>query len=240
MYQFWLPGSSLPFLKMIFMKQKLSKGLLLLMISAFYLNANSQTLKYDVVPVASKIYQQASNVFVYTAKGKLSATSALPVFYLTNLQEKDSTFFENLNKMVDEGSMPPMMIVGITKQTGNTGIIQEINSHDPKNILADFKTDDDNYFNFLDKEVIPLIEKKYNCSKYKILSSQEIAFTNYILKNHPAAFNAYVFEKPFIWVDNNQLTRLKPITTLNKNSGDIYFPEEYYLKYGKKPAWHQE
>ena len=206
-----------------------------------FLTANTQTIMYDVIPIQSKIYQQTSNILVYAAKGKLPATSTLPVFYLTNIHEKDSLFYGDLNKMVEEGNMPPMMIVGICKQMGNQGLIPAVNSHDPKNILANFKSDDDNYFDFIDKEVIPVIEKKYNCSKYKILSSNETAFTNYILKNHPSAFNAYVFEKPFIWVDNNQHSKTKfGVQSLNKNSADIYFPEEFYLKYGKKPAWHEE
>jgi uncharacterized protein len=222
------------------MKQIIVTGLKLVIACSFFLNAKSQSFSYDVVPVESKIYKQPSKVFVYTAHGILPATTALPVFYLTNIQEKDNLFYQNLNKMVEEGSMPPMLIVGIHKKTGSQGSITAENSHDPKKILNDFRSDEDNYFAFIEKEVIPQIEKKYNCSKYKILSSNEAAFTNYILKNHPSAFNAYVFEKPFIWVDNTQLTRLKPGTLTNIISADIYFPEEYYLKYGKKPAWHQE
>jgi uncharacterized protein len=223
------------------MKQVILKGLALIIAGNFYINANSQSLSYDVVPIESKIYNQPYKIFVYTAQGKLPATSALPVFYLTNIQEKDNLFYQNLNKMVEEGSMPPMLIVGIHKQISSPSLITAENSYDPKKVFTDFRSDDDNYFSFIEKEVVPAIEKKYNCSKYKILSSHETAFTNYILKNHPSAFNAYVFEKPFIWVDNTQLTKLKPGTsTINIVSADIYFPEEYYLKYGKKAAWHQE
>ena len=219
------------------MNQIIVKGLLLVITCSLFLNVTSQSTIYDVVPIESKIYQQPHKIVVYTAHGKLPATSALPVFYLTNIHEKDSLFYQNLNKMVDEGSMPPMVIVGICKQIGNQGLIPAVNSHDPKKIFTDFRSDDDNYFEFIDKEVVPVIERKYNCSKYKILSSKETAFTNYILKNHPSAFNAYVFEKPFIWVDNK--TKFG-ITASNTKTGDIYFPEEFYLKYGKKPAWHEE
>lgn len=68
----------------------------------------------------------------------------------------------------------------------------------------------DNFLSFLDKELIPHINKKYNTSGTNTLFGHSLGglFVTYALLTNPKPFDSYIAADPSYWWDNRIITRM--------------------------------
>lgn len=208
-----------------------------------FMHAQSFAIRHEVVPVRSLIYHETLHLYVYTAKGKKEAPATLPVIYVPGVGKKDHTFFARLDKLVQEGVLPPMRIVGIEPGAGIPDLSADSEAYlDPKHLSSQNPDVDAFYYAFIVGEVIPAIEKRYTCAPYKTLYTDGAgSFPHFVLKNYAGTFTTYLSLSPFALYD--------PRTSLRYVKGPIpqpgtqaaswleeYTPDEYALKTGR-PGW---
>lgn len=84
----------------------------------------------------------------------------------------------------------------------------------------------DNFYNFLTKEVVPYIEKKYATNGQRTLvgSSYSGLFSVYAFMKDPAFFNSFVASDPNLIFDNEYISRITPgkMDSLPANPGTLF------------------
>jgi predicted alpha/beta superfamily hydrolase len=84
----------------------------------------------------------------------------------------------------------------------------------------------DNFYNFLTKEVVPYIEKKYPANGQRTLvgSSYSGLFSVYAFMKDPTFFNSFVASDPNLNFDNNLISRITrgKMDSLPENAGTLF------------------
>ena len=209
--------------------------------------------RQDIVPIQSGIYKQTMNVFVHSSNAATASSESLPVVYIPNIRKQDSAYYTRLRQLMQEGSMPQMRIVGI-EYTLPEAAGQAVESQDyvnPKDKGELQLSAEESYYRFINTEVIPAIEGKYNCSPFKALCLEEgSGFADYMLKNHSSQFNAFINLTPFVWFNVRRqpetakaflayiagLTSKDAVPAPGDDSGAV---DEHFLKTGR-PGWVKE
>jgi len=77
----------------------------------------------------------------------------------------------------------------------------------------------ENFLKFIEKEVIPLIEKKYRTTKYRMISGNSRAglFAFYTMLEKPGLFDAYFCYSPSFWRNENIIVE-KAASFLNQEN----------------------
>lgn len=82
------------------------------------------------------------------------------------------------------------------------------------------------FISFLEKELQPYIEKRYNTNSSKTIIGQSLGglLATEILLTKPSLFNKYIIVSPSLWWDNGSLLNksVKPLTTDFKPGLDVY------------------
>lgn len=206
------------------------------------MHAQSSAVRHDVVPVHSLIYHETMHLYVYTAKGRQEAPAALPVVYVPGVGKKDHSFYTRLDKLVQEGVLPPMRIVGIEPGAGIPEHREGEAYLDPKHLSGQNPDADAFYYAFIVGEVIPTIEKRYTCAPYKTLYTDGAgSFAHFVLRNYAGTFTTYLSLSPFALYDPKTSLRyakgtVSPSGTKVAAWLEEYTPDEYALKTGR-PGW---
>jgi predicted alpha/beta superfamily hydrolase len=217
------------------------------------LHAQATPNRFDVVPIQSGVYKQTLNAFVYTSGSAPTNLAALPTVYVPGVGQRDSTYFQRLDKMMQEGAMPYMRIVGIERSGSEAAeTAPEMAAyHDPKGKVSYVATPDESYYRFINSEVIPAIEEKYKCASFKALCIDEASpFGSYILDNQSRSFNAYLSLTPFLWFNTSRRPETaKAFFAYYAGLGAVeegalavdmdHGTDELYLKTGKR-SWLKE
>ncbi|MBC3539249.1 alpha/beta hydrolase-fold protein [Rufibacter sediminis] len=161
----------------------------------------------------SAILKENRTLWVYVPKS-FTAGSKLryPVMYLLD----GEAFFTSMVGTVDYlsalGKMPEMIIVGIE----STDRVRDLTpthspfwaSGEPAN---DLKTSGGgpNFMAFLEKEVMPYIETRYQTETYRMLVGHSLGGLTalHALVNQPALFTSYVAIDPSVWWDNQLILK---------------------------------
>ncbi|AMM50454.1 hypothetical protein TH61_03615 [Rufibacter sp. DG15C] len=180
----------------------------------------AQTAKQPDAPITigtkqtihSAILKEDLNLWVYVPKSGDGAKTRYPVMYLLD----GEAFFMSMAGTVDyvsgQGKMPEMIIVGIE----STDRVRDLTpthypfwaSGEPAN---DLKTSGGgaNFMAFLEKEVMPYIEKRYQTQPYRMLVGHSLGGLTVLqaLVHQPALFASYVAIDPSIWWDKQLIMK---------------------------------
>lgn len=120
-----------------------------------------------------------------------------------------------------------IIIIGIPNTNRNRDLTPE---YLMKDNLANELGEADQFLLFLEKEVIPLIEKKYNISGYRMISghSRGGLFSFYALLEKPELFDAYFCYSPSFWRNDNLIVTKAQESLSNKKLINKYL----YLSLG--------
>ncbi|GEO04925.1 periplasmic siderophore cleavage esterase IroE family protein [Adhaeribacter aerolatus] len=170
----------------------------------------------NIDSIDSKILQEKRKIWVYvpnSASDGLYALAKYPVVYLLD----GNAHFYSVVGMIQQlssvnGNMicPEMIVVGIP----NTDRMRDLT---PSHVDIDPMMNDSNavrtsgggerFASFLEKELMPYIEKTYPTLPYRTLIGHSLGgltVTNLFL-NHKDLFNAYIAIDPSMWWDNQKL-----------------------------------
>jgi predicted alpha/beta superfamily hydrolase len=190
--------------------------------------------------IYSNILKEKRKIWIYTPNKSTSAK--LPVLYLF---DGDGHFHsvtglvQQLSQINGNTILPEMIVVGIV----NTDRTRDLT---PTHSTWTKSKDDNAVFNssgggakftdFLQKELIPFIEKKYSASPYRTLVGHSMGglMTINILLDRPELFNAYIAIDPSLWWDH-RVTLKKADQVLGKkkyNSTKLYLSIANTLRKG--------
>jgi len=167
------------------------------------------TIGYTDV-VSSKVLDSEVDILIYVPED--AGMNPLPVIYLLDYD----THFSSVVGMVDigykSGTCPRMIVVGISSVdrvrdlTPNTAIWNIPGFK--KQMFVDEKVGGGSgkFISFIEKELIPKIEKKYNTASYRMLIGHSLGGLLVLeaLINHVDLFTSYVAIDPSTWWDNEK------------------------------------
>jgi predicted alpha/beta superfamily hydrolase len=147
-----------------------------------------------------------------------------PVVFIMNGQ--DISAFANAVSTIENLSterIPDIILIGIS----NTGVAQNTWAcpDDSGKVVGAA-----NFYNFLEKELLPEIKKNYRTNNYKILMGQSNSglFVLHCFFTNPDLFNAYIVASPmFGWCPDYFLNQTKTFLDYNKTIN-----QKLYISYG--------
>ncbi|MCH5597211.1 alpha/beta hydrolase [Niabella ginsengisoli] len=133
-----------------------------------------------------------------------------PVFYVLD-GEMSFDYMNSIVKFLSKGvyaHIPEMIIVAV-HNTNRTRDLTPTKSSakspdDSTKILFEKSGGNENFTNFISKELISHIDSNYRTNTFKIIAGHSfggLAVTN-VLLHHPEMFNAYIIHDPSYWWDN--------------------------------------
>jgi enterochelin esterase-like enzyme len=167
-----------------------------------------------------------------------------PVFYLNdgqNLFEPSTSFAgvewqvdETAERLIREGRVPPMIIVGI--DNAGKERIREYMPHRSLNPMM-LRLEGNRYPNFLLKEVMPFVARNYRIASGPANtglggSSLGGLICLYTAARHPGWFGRLLIESPSLWASNRQM--IKDSRTVKR------WPERIFLATGTAEAGRED
>jgi predicted alpha/beta superfamily hydrolase len=142
-----------------------------------------------------------------------------PVLYILDGTSQDIHTASKVELLSKFGAFPEAIIVGIPNTSGNRS--RDFTPHYMKIDLDDDKSDNgngDKFLGFIEKELIPFIDKKYRTNGFQTLSgnSRGGLFTFYVLLEKPQLFNGYICYSPAFWREDILIAK-KAATLINQN-----------------------
>jgi uncharacterized protein len=118
--------------------------------------------------VHSNLLNEDRVIWVRTPHGYESGKDPLPVLYLTDGDAHINEIGSTIDFLVDSGRMPPLIVVGITN-TDRTRDLTPTHSDDKDSDgkeTAPTSGGGDRFFDFIQTELMPQIEKHYRTAPY--------------------------------------------------------------------------
>lgn len=168
----------------------------------------------DVRLIHSKVLNEDRQIYIHVPKlDSADINKALPVLYLLDGENHFHILAAYIEYLRHWQVIPPMIVVGIVN-------VDRVKDLTPTNSLVNFdgkvdskyKTSGGNeqFFNFIQQELMPYIETNYKTSSFKIFAGHSfggITVINCMLM-HSDMFDAYIAISPSLWFGNKYILRL--------------------------------
>jgi predicted alpha/beta superfamily hydrolase len=178
-------------------------------VSTLYSHINN-----DVYLIHSRVLNQDRQIYINVPKpDSADVNKALPVLYLLDGENHFHILASYIEYLRHWKIVPPLIVVGIVS-------VDRVKDLTPSNSLIDFdgkvdtrlKTSGGNeqFLNFIQKELMPYIESKYKTSPSKIFAGHSFGGLTVIncMLTRPALFDAYIAISPSLWFGNKYTLRL--------------------------------
>jgi hypothetical protein len=179
----------------------------------------------------SNVLNEKRDILIYTPAGYEESNIRFPTLYITDGAENFFIATAIVNFLSRSRQIPRMIVVGIPNVNRNRDLSPSIinGTSDPGG--------GDNFLTFLEKELVPYVNKTYRTSNYKILFGHSLGgmFASYTLFTRPELFNAFIAASPFLMYDNKFVIK-KAESNLDKLSN---FERRLYITLGDEPAYHE-
>lgn len=208
------------------------RSLIIFFFISFYSFGQSDVDKISIGEkkiLRSKILQENRTILISLPDNYMSSDKLYPVLYLLD----GSTHFKQAIGATDflskQGLSPEHIIVAIINIDRNRDFTPVSNIKMPTSGGGKV------FHEFLENELVPLIEKSYKASKYKILMGHSLGgmFTAYSFLEFPNVFNAYICVSPYLQYENNYIVKQAKSKVKSKYSNDTSF----FMTIGNEPAY---
>jgi predicted alpha/beta superfamily hydrolase len=190
----------------------------------------------EVITIPSKVLNQERQIYIHIPKQvPANLTKTLPVLYLLD----GENHFHILSAYIDYLShyeiIPPIMVVGIISKDRRKDLTptKSIIDYDG-NIDSTYNTSggNENFFRFMQEELMPYIEKKYKAGPYKIFAGHSFGGITTIncMLTHPDMFNAYIAISPSLWWDSKHILKLAE----NKLTKSLHLNKKFFYSVGNE------
>lgn len=185
------------------------------------------SISNEVLTIPSKVLNEDRRIYVHVPKtNSTNLNKSFPVLYLLD----GENHFHILSAYIDYLShwqvIPPIIIVGIINVDRKKDLT-------PSNSTITYDGENDStlkpsggneqFFQFLQKELMPYIETNYKTNSSKIFGGHSFGGNTAIncMLLHPEMFDAYIAVSPSLWWDNRYLLKqadekLKKSSVINK------------------------
>lgn len=172
---------------------------------------SSFTSTHDKYTIDSKILAEKRELFVRRPRGyTTNSKERYPVVYVFGGNSLSYSIFKDLDLLIRTGHCKPAIIVGVPN------ISQKTRQRDltPPFLKQDLDESDsplgraDHYLEFIEKEIIPLINSNYKTSSKRIAvgHSREGLMVMYTLIAKPNLFSGHLAMSPALWREGNRFT----------------------------------
>lgn len=172
---------------------------------------NDPVPEHDNFKIESKIVNETRVINVWTPPNYKTSTDSLPVLYMPDggvVQEDFPHIANTIAKLVDNKSIPPMILVGIenTDRRRDLSGASEVKADEEYCPLTDGAKD---FRAFITDELMPEINKKYRTTTEKGIIGESLAglFVVETLLLKPDAFDYYIAMDPSLWWNNHYLEK---------------------------------
>jgi predicted alpha/beta superfamily hydrolase len=168
----------------------------------------------DVRLIHSRVLNQDRQIYIHVPKlDSVDINKSLPVLYLLDGENHFHILSAYIEYLRHWQVIPPIIVVGIVS-------IDRVKDLTPINSLINFdgkvdskyKTSGGNeqFFNFMQQELMPYIEANYKTSPFKIFAGHSFGGLTAIncMLMHPDMFDAYIAVSPSLWFGNKYVLRL--------------------------------
>ncbi len=141
-----------------------------------------------------------------TPHGYALGKDVFPVLYLADGDAHINEIGSTIDFLVDNGRIPPLIVIGIAN-TDRTRDLTPTHSSDKDSSgkeTAPTSGGGDRFFNFIQTELMPEIDKRYRTAPYKIFAGHSLGglMAIHILTSRPDMFQAYIAVSPSLWWDH--------------------------------------
>ena len=183
-----------------------------------------QTLK-----MKSNVLSEERNIFIYLPEGYEESNQQYPVLFLLD----GAVHFHHGTGIVQflsaNGLMPRLIVVAIPNTDRNRDFSPTVENGQVNSGGAD------HFLDFLQHELIPLIDAKYRTNPYRILFGHSLTgmFSVYTFITRPQLFSAYIAASPYLqYAENLVVKEAEEILSAQSVKGKVL-----YLTLGDEPAY---
>jgi len=216
----------------------MKKSIQVILASVLTIASNGQIDNNKVVigivdSVYSSTLKENRKIWVYLPNSEPNNKQRYPVLYLLDGEghfQSVAGMIQQLSQVNGNTIVPEMIIVGIP----NTDRTRDLT---PTHITSDLPMMDsnsskttgggENFAAFLEKELIPYIDSKYQTQPFKLLIGHSFGGLTVmnIVTNHTKMFNAYIAIDPSMWFDKERFLK----STQMKLAGQKYNGTSLYV-----------
>jgi len=163
---------------------------------------------HDTFKIASKEVKETRIINVWTPPSYENSSESFPVLYMPDggIKEDFPHIANTLSKLIEEKSIPPMILVGIenTKRRRDLTGFSETESDAQYCPLTDGAKD---FRAFITKELFNEIDKRYRTNTVKGIIGESLAglFVMETFMLNPELFNFYIAFDPSLWWNDHYL-----------------------------------
>jgi len=199
------------------MKNKLPFGIIFFFCFSFCIFGQTQQVA-SVVHTQHKINSTAlgeeRTVLVRVPASYAGRDERFPTLYMLDAHPPQNAMMAGIvEQQAWGGMMPEMIIVGIQ----NTNRTRDLT---PTKTERAGSGGGDKFLDFLEKEVIPLVEKNYRTQPFRVFAGHSLGglFAVYTFVSRPDLFNAYIAASPVLHWDNDfVIKRAEEVFRQNKD-----------------------
>ena len=188
-------------------------ALAILLVLAPVLSAQQQQANLPVpVTLESKILGETRQILVRTPASYRTGTRPYPVLYMTDGDRQIEHTAAVADFLVREGRIPELIIVGIsntdrTRDLTPTHVAEP--NFDGRGFRAPTSGGGDRFLDFIEREVIPLVEKSYRTQPYRVFAGHSFGglFAMHAAFTRPHLFNSVIAVSPTLVWDNRYVYR---------------------------------
>lgn len=182
-----------------------------------------------IITINSEVLSEEREIFIYLPVDYENTQNKYPVIYILDARRNFVFSVAVVNYLSNIQRMPRSIVVGIP----NTDRTRDFTpSH-----VEDSRTSGgaDNFLEFMDKELIPHVDKNYRTHTYKTLFGHSLCgmFAVYTLFENPEMFNSFISVSPFLEYDNQYV--LNRVESILEEHTD--FKKDLFVTLGNEPGY---
>ncbi len=185
---------------------------------------------HDAHKISSQVLGEDRTVLVRVPASYSRGEAKYPVVYMLDAHPPQNAMMAGiLEQQTWGGVMPEVIIVGIQ----NTARVRDMT---PTRVADRAGSGGgDKFLDYIEKEVIPLVERNYRTQPYRVLAGHSLAglATINALVSRPVLFNAYVAASPFLHWDKDFVVNLARERFKTKENWN----RTVYMALGDEPAY---
>lgn len=164
----------------------------------------------ETISFHSDILDEYRLLEIHLPEGYEKGQKTYPVLYLLDSYYNFTHAVGTVDYLVLNELIPDIIIVGVRNTRRNRDFTPKSNTLTQRNQdRLPNRGGADNFLTFLDKELIPFIEKSYRAAPYNILVGHSLGglLNSYSFFVNPELFNAYITISPSLWYSNDVLEK---------------------------------
>ena len=159
----------------------------------------------------SKVLGQERTILVRTPPGYEQGSERFPVLYITDADRNIGHTATTVQFLAANGRIPEMIVVGIANIDRNHDLTPTHTgfTENGREIPIPTSGGADKFLEFIETELIPMVESKYRVQPYRVLAGHSFGglFAMHAFTSKPDLFNAYIAVSPTLPWDHDMVVK---------------------------------